>query len=227
VAETQPAACCSGAPTVEQVRGYFDEIAGQWDALRTGFFTDEVRAEVLRRLVPHPDMRVADVGSGTGFLAAGLAPLVARVTCVDASAGMLDQARENLKSFANVRYRQSDGERLPLDDGSVDAIVANMYLHHAPDPAQALGEMARALRPGGRLVLTDLDQHAEEWMRTEMADVWLGFGRDQVREWLEQAGLEQIDVDACGQICSASTPDGHAANISIFVAQGTKPLPDE
>ncbi len=209
---------------MEQARDYFDRIADKWDTLRSGYFTEEVRAEVLRRLVPHPDMRVVDVGAGTGFLAIGLAPLVARVHCVDASAAMLDQARRNLAAHANVRYHVSDGERLPLPDASVDAVVANMYLHHAPDPARALGEMARVLRPGGRLVLTDLDSHSEEWMRAEMADVWLGFDRAQVREWLGQAGLEQVDVDCCGQDCRADKPDGGLANITIFVAQARKPL---
>ncbi len=209
---------------MEQVRDYFDQVADKWDALRTGYFTEDVRAEVLRRLVAHPDMRVADVGAGPGFLAAGIAPVVARVHCVDSSAAMLDRAKANLAAFANVRYHVSDGERLPLPDGSVDAVVANMYLHHAPDPSEALGEMARVLRPGGRLVLTDLDSHSEEWMRAEMADVWLGFDRGQVREWLGQAGLEQVDVDCCGQSCSADKPDGGRASISIFVAQARKPL---
>lgn len=179
---------------------------------------------MLRRLAPDQDLRVADVGSGTGFLAAGLAPVVAQVSCVDASPRMLEQARENLKAFANVRYLLSDGERLPLADGSVDAVVANMFLHHAPDPAKALGEMARVLQPGGKLVLTDLDRHSEEWMRVEMADVWLGFERNQVREWLGLAGLAQVDVNARGQVRGASMPDGHSASVVIFVAQATKPL---
>ncbi len=220
--------CGSGAQAASaEVRAYFDAVAPQWDELREGYFPEEVRAEVLRRLDPQPDMLVADVGSGTGFLAAGLAPLVAEVHCVDASAGMLDQARENLEGFANVRYHQAAGESIPIPDGTLDAVVANMYLHHAPDPAKALREMARVLRPGGRLVLTDLDEHQEEWMRAEMADVWLGFKREDIKAWLESAGLEDVSADCCGQSCSADKPAGGRASISIFIAWGRKCLADD
>ena len=59
--------------------------------------------------------------------------------------------------FTNVAFRQTDGHILPLPDASVDAVFANMYLHHCPDPAAALREMARVLKPGGRLVVTDMD----------------------------------------------------------------------
>lgn len=131
------AACraASGSISQSEVRAYFDSVAPRWNELRQGYFPEEVRAEVIRRLAPHPDMRVADIGSGTGFLAAGLAPLVAEVHCIDSSPAMLEQAREGLKDFSNVRYNLSDGQSLPLAEGSFDAVVANMFLHHALDPA--------------------------------------------------------------------------------------------
>jgi ubiquinone/menaquinone biosynthesis C-methylase UbiE len=99
-----------------------------------------------------------------------------------------------------------------------------MVLHHAPDPAAAIAEMARIVKPGGRLVITDCDRHDHEWMRTEMADVWLGFDRADVRRWFEAAGLDQVAVNNTGQNCCATCAAGDdRAAISVFVAGGSRP----
>ena len=111
-------------------------------------------------------------------MAAGLAPLVQRVYVVDGSAAMLEVARKNLSQFDNVEYHQADGLDLPFPEESLDAVFANMYLHHCPDPLAAIREMVRVLRPGGRLVITDMDAHPYAWLKEEMADVWQGFERD-------------------------------------------------
>jgi ubiquinone/menaquinone biosynthesis C-methylase UbiE len=212
----------SSANTGARVREYFDTIAGDWDQMRAGYFGEAVRDEIARRLDPRPEWIVADVGSGTGFVAAALAGRVAELHCVDASGEMLAVAQQRLGDRPGMRFHQAPGDRLPFADGSLDGVVANMYLHHAPDPAAALHEMTRVLRPGGKLVLTDLDTHTEDWMRAEMADVWLGFDRQQVREWLLAAGLADVDIDGCGQDCRADRPCGGRAAISIFVAEGRK-----
>jgi arsenite methyltransferase len=182
----------------EQVQSYFRRVAPEWDALREQLFGDDTRDAVLARAAPQPWMRAADIGCGTGFLAVGLAPLVAEVHCVDASPEMLDQARDHLRDCPNAHFHLADGTRLPLEDASLDLVVANMYLHHVPEPPAALCEMARVLRPGGRLVLSDMQAHEEAWMRDEMADLWLGFAPRDLMLWLERAGLHEVMVDAPG-----------------------------
>ncbi len=107
----------------------------------------------------------------------------------DASPDMLDVARRNLAAFPNVELRQ-----LPLPDGSLDAAFANMYLHHALDPSAVIKELARVLRSGSALCITDLDTHDHEWQREQMADLWLGFERDDIRRWFAEAGLKDVDV---------------------------------
>lgn len=198
---------------------YFEKVADQWDQLRSGYFTEAVRDAAIAKAYLHPSMTVADIGAGTGFMTVGLAPLVSQVYVLDGSAAMLDVAWKNLTEFANLDFRVADGLSLPLPDASLDAVFANMYLHHCPDPLAAIQEMLRILRPGGRLVITDMDTHTHEWLKTEMADLWLGFERTQIREWFAQAGLVNVIVDNTGQLCQSKQ-----AEISIFVATGTKYL---
>ena len=203
---------------------YFEKVAGQWDDLRKGYFTEAVREAAILKAFLHPEMTVADIGAGTGFIAAGLAPLVRHVHVLDGSAEMIEVARKNLAKFDNVEFHVADGLALPIKESSIDAAFANMYLHHCPDPLAAIQEMVSILRPGGRLVITDMDTHTHEWLKTEMADVWLGFERAKIREWFEIAGLVNVIVDCTGQSCQSdcNSDAGEHANISIFVAAGTK-----
>jgi ArsR family transcriptional regulator len=117
-------------------------------------------------------MTVADVGTGTGFVAAGLAGRVARVIGIDDSPGMLAEAERNLAELGatNVELHRGDIAALPLPDNSVDAAVANMVLHHATDPAAMLGEMARIVRPSGTVAICDEVTHPYTWMREEHHD---------------------------------------------------------
>jgi SAM-dependent methyltransferase len=184
--------------------------------MRAGYFGESVRDAAIAKAYLHPEMTVADIGTGTGFVATGLAPLVRQVVAVDGSAAMLEAAQRNLSGLANVTTRLADGAALPFEDGSLDAVFTNMYLHHCPDPQAAIAEMVRVLRPGGRLVITDLDQHEHEWMRREMADEWLGFDRGQIKAWLRGAGLVNVIVDCTNQSCSATSQTvGAAAEVSI------------
>ena len=203
---------------------YFAQVAEQWDEIRAGYFTEHMRDSAIAKANLPAHAVVADVGTGTGFVAAGLAPKVAKVYGFDASAAMLDVARRNLAAFGNVELREAAGDRLPLPDGALDGVFANMYLHHAPEPPAALKEMARLLKPGGVLCLTDLDTHDHTWQREQMADLWLGFDRADIRRWLTEAGLTEVDVDCAEGTCNACGPDGQVKPLSIFVALGRKTL---
>jgi arsenite methyltransferase len=210
---------------------YFEKVAGHWDTMRSGYFTEAVREAAIDKAYLRPEMVAVDMGAGTGFMTAGLAQLVRRVYALDGSAAMLDVARKNLSQFDNVEYKLADGSALPLPDESVEVVFANMYLHHCIDPLAAIREMVRILVPGGRLVITDMDAHNFAWLKEEKADEWLGFEREQMRAWYEESDLVNVIVDCTGQSCSAETqnPDkvdanDRSAKISVFVATGTRRL---
>lgn len=178
-----------------QVKEFFDAHAGEWDQMHESFYDEGVIDALADRCDLASSTHVLDVGTGTAFVASGLAGRAGTVTGTDSSPGMLAQARTNLDALGveNVELVEAPADRLPLDDDTVDAAVANMVLHHAPEPASMLAEMARVVRSGGTVAITDCVAHEHEWMRTEQADLWLGFTADQLAEWFAAAGLVDFD----------------------------------
>jgi ubiquinone/menaquinone biosynthesis C-methylase UbiE len=183
-----------------KVKAFFDDVASDWDTMRLSYYDERVVERMASAAGVDPSMTVADVGTGTGFVAAGIASRVARVVGVDASTRMLAVARRNLAALGirNVELRQGDVTSLPLADDSVDAAFANMVLHHAEDPPSMLAEMRRVVRPGGAVAICDAVEHPYAWMREEHADVWLGFTAEQVTGWFTAIGLERLSVEALG-----------------------------
>ncbi len=187
--------------TTADVKAFFDRVASDWDTMRIAYYDERVIDRLAEFAQLTPDMVVADVGTGTGFVAAGIAPRVARVIGIDISARILDVAGKNLQELgiANVELHEGDISVLPLPDDSVDAAFANMVLHHAEDPSVMLAEMARIVRPGGTVAICDEVQHPWAWMREEHADIWLGFTAEQVHEFFGAAGLPEPSLEALGR----------------------------
>jgi ArsR family transcriptional regulator len=182
------------------VKTYFEAAAAEWDTMRLAYYDEKVIETLADAIAIDDTNTVLDVGTGTGFIAAGLAARAHRVIAIDNSPAMLAVARDNLAQLGidNVELRESDLSQLALDDDAVDAAVANMVLHHAEDPAGMLAEMTRAVRPGGWVAITDAVEHPYEWMRTEQADIWLGFTRDQVEGFFGSARLARYGYATLG-----------------------------
>ena len=180
----------------DKAEQFFSDVASGWDKRR-----DEIQGppEYLDRLiglVDHPATAV-DLGTGTGVLLSRLSPRAERVIGIDASADMLKVARENVHAWGldNVEFRLGAVEHLPLPDGEVDAIVANMVLHHVAQPEQALKEACRSLTSNGRLLIADFTPHGNEEYREKLGDLWLGFENEELEVWLKNAELEMREYE--------------------------------
>ena len=202
-------------------KSYFDHVAPQWDALRKNFYSEQVREQAYAAADVQPGTTAADVGAGTGFIAEGLITRGVRVIAVDQSEPMLAEMRRRFGETIDCRLGGADA--LPLSDETVDYAFANMYLHHVEDPPRAIEEMARVVKPGGKLVITDMDEHPFDFLRTEQHDRWMGFKREDIDRWFRAAGLKNVVVDCVGENCCADSSQGSEhATVSIFVASGEK-----
>ena len=171
-----------------KVRQFFDNAADSWDELRSQLIGD--RNDLLALLdLFDPSWVVGDLGCGTGHIAATLAPSVGRVIAIDESGPMLAAARARLASASNVELREGHIESLPLEDGVLDVAILFLVAHFITDPARAMQEIRRVLKPGGRLLLVDLMPHDREEYVAELGHVWQGFAEDQIAGWLDAAGF--------------------------------------
>lgn len=172
-------------------QAFFSSAAGQWDRLRREMYGDRFDLQALAGLLDDAWV-VGDLGCGTGQVAAAVAPFVRRLIAVDRSRAMLRAAQRRLAALDNVDIRQGELAALPIDDRALDAAVLSLALHHQPDPPLVLGEAARVLKPGGRLLVLDLLEHDRREYQQQMGHVWLGFGRTQMTDWLGDASFDRI-----------------------------------
>ncbi len=169
---------------------FFADVSGTWDMIRPAFDHPDVQAGAVGALVP-PGLEVVDIGTGTGALLPLLAATGARVTAVDASAAMLTRARALCKreGLNEVVFEQADIQDLPFAADRFDAAYCSMVLHHVARPERALSEMARIVKPGGKVVVMAFTRHNLVWLREELAHQWLGFSREETNDMFRRLGL--------------------------------------
>lgn len=202
-----------------RAHAFFDERAAGWDALRAELLSDSAVFSSLLPLVPR-GLSVVDIGTGTGGMLPYLAEFAQRIVGIDHSAQMLRHARTRARrlGLSNVEFHRADVSKLPLPGDTFDAAFAVLVLHHAPKPAIAVREMARIVKPGGQVIVLDLCAHGQEWLRSEQADLWLGFTNEEVDALLAQPSLERGSRRV---VSKASSPRG-GEPLELFVAWATK-----
>lgn len=172
-------------------KAYFGRIGGEWSAVRSELFGERFSEEALLSLIDS-ELVVADLGCGTGDVAERLAPLVRRVIAIDREPTMLAAARTRLAGATNVEFREGDLHELPLNDGEVDVAVAMLVFHHIDRPREALEEIARSVRDGGRILVVDMVAHDRAGWQHTMGHVHLGFSQGELSQWGARAGLRLL-----------------------------------
>ena len=163
-----------------------------------------------------PAWTVADLGCGDGYLTVEAARWASRVIAVDRSRDVLDRARALAarRDVRNIEWRRGELEALPIEDNAAHVALLSQALHHADDPARALAEARRVLRPGGRLVVLDLRRHEEGWVRERLGDRWLGFADEELERLLTAAGFDDVVVRVGARL--------EGDPFTVFIAAGTR-----
>ena len=163
-----------------------------------------------------PPLDVADLGCGEGYLTVETARWAKHVTAVDRSPGVLARAKALAarKKCSNITWKKGELEKVPIESAAMDVALLSQALHHAAEPAQALGEAARILKVGGRLVILELRPHDETWVRDKLGDQWFGFSDEQLAGLLANAGFSDVKVT----LGARRTNDPFAVSVAV----GTK-----
>ena len=175
----------------------------------------------LTHLAPRPGETVLDLGSGPGldaFLAAKAVGPAGRVIGVDMTRAMVERARKTAQKagLTQVEFREGRLEALPVEDASIDAVTSNCVINLVPDKATVFREVARVLKPGGRMVVSDivLDGALPEGVAQDLA-AWVGcvagaMQRQDYLDLVESAGLRPVEVlrdDDHGAAVEVAAPD--------------------
>lgn len=205
---------------------YFAARAEDWNRLRSLHVPEEqVEAAILEIVGDTPLQSVLDLGTGTGRMLELLAPRATRATGIDQSHAMLNIARTAIerKGLRNVQLRQGDMYALPVDANSYDLVSIHMVLHYLDDPARALREAARCLRPGGRLLLVDFAPHTNEFLRAEHEHRRLGFDSAEIAAIFREAGIEMVEQK---DLVPGSDADSQLT-VSIWVGRDPRLISDD
>ena len=167
---------------------FFATAAGQWDTLRTELFGGRTELLPLVGLLD-PSWLVADLGCGTGHFTQLVAPFVEQVIAVDDSAALLRAAKARIGEAENVAIRRGGLEELPVESGVVDLACLMLVLPYVAEPQPVIAEAARILKPGARLLVSDLMPHEHDEYRQTMGHQRLGVSERELLGWLEDAGL--------------------------------------
>ena len=135
--------------------------------------------------------KVLEVGPGEGTLLTELANKFTHLTALDNSEDMLEKSKEAIAKVENKRVRFILGDTSTARKHQIksDLIIFDMVLHHISSPAKTFNDAASLLNSNGYLLIIDLSNHDQDWVRKSCGDLWLGFDEGELSHWANKAGL--------------------------------------
>ncbi|MHB8033994.1 SAM-dependent methyltransferase [Clostridium botulinum] len=202
---------------------YFDSIAPNWNVIRSEYFEERLKYKILS-ITNIKDKIVGDLGCGTGFVSLAVANEASIVFSIDNSINMLKElsASASKKDYKNIYPIKSSLDNLAIFDESLNVVFINMALHHIKNAKKAIAEMYRVLKKDGVVVISDVREHNGEWAKEEMFDEWLGFSKEQMTNWLEDAGFQNIEIENTNLSCKGYSSKGEYTETGIFLASAVK-----
>jgi len=148
---------------------------------------------VLRSSLPGNTASALEVGPGGGEFLPVLSDLFDRVVALDNSKLMLQRARDFCaqQKIQNVDFVHADTRWCEANIATVNCVVINMVLHHTPSPAQIFKHVSQVLTAGGALLICDLCDHNQDWVRSACGDQWLGFDPADLNAWAAENNLHE------------------------------------
>lgn len=156
---------------------FFQTIKERWSVLRTSLFGDQFLLPTLLSLLPS-SLSVVDLGCGNGDTLLALAPYIDTLVGIDRSPSMLSLAQARCVGHSNIILKEGVLESIPAENEQFDVALCLLVLHHVPDVHTVLGEIARTLKPSGRLIILDMKTHKKQEFQKQMGHKHLGFSKE-------------------------------------------------
>ncbi len=175
----------------------FDGLAADWDTLRGELLGGQLSAPQIASLLVPAGMRIVDAGAGTGASLPWFSAVAGeggQVVAVERSAAMAARARERAADLPNVEVRRGRIEDLPVPDRWADALVLSLALRQTSDPVATLVRCARAVKPGGRVVVADVLAHGDTTLVERLGRGFAGFTRVELVATMQSAGLGAVRI---------------------------------
>ncbi|MCB9029765.1 MAG: metalloregulator ArsR/SmtB family transcription factor [Deltaproteobacteria bacterium] len=180
----------------DEAKEFFDSIASEWENIREDKINTGSYLGKLTDLIPD-EATIVELGCGSGIFLKELLPRSGKTIGVDYSGAMLHEAEQKLKEF-DVELRLGYLEHLPISDNKIDLALAHMVLHHVTYPPDALADIYRIVKKGGKILVVDLVEHNNQLMSERYADKWLGFNTNDFTRWILEAGFCDVEISHFG-----------------------------